>query len=55
MEWLQRKDKLSCHFENITYTLEEEMKGVQRQYSSVRAMENFHISENAFDKSSGRF
>lgn len=26
----------------------EEMKGLQRQYSPLRTMENFHFSENAF-------
>lgn len=48
MEWLQREHKLAYHFENTANALEEEMKRVQRQYSPVRALENFHFSESAF-------
>lgn len=53
MEWLQREQKLAYHFENTTDALEEEMKRVQRQYSPVRAMRNFHFSGSAFYRSSG--
>lgn len=53
MEWLQREQKLAYHFENTTDGLEEEMKRVQRQYSPVRAMGNFHFSGSAFYRSAG--
>ena len=47
MEWLQRKNKLSCCFENTPYVLKEEMMVVQKQ-ESLRVTENFHFPENAF-------
>lgn len=52
MEWLQREQKLAYHFENTTDATEE-MKRVQRQYSPVRAIGNFHFSGSAFYRSSG--
>lgn len=48
MKWLQKKNKLSYCFENTTCAWEKKIKGVLKQYSLLRAMENFYFSANAF-------